>query len=56
LHLALIPTRISRFQIRRARPQDIAWQSDVLDREGRPLGTRVVSDGEGGLRVDWDGN
>jgi len=54
LRLSLKPTRIRRFQVQRAAPQEAAWQSAVLDREGRALGTRVVSDGEGGLEVVWE--
>jgi poly-gamma-glutamate synthesis protein (capsule biosynthesis protein) len=55
LRLALIPTRIRRMQVQRARPHDIAWQIGVLNREGRLLGTRVAPDGGGTLLVDWHG-
>jgi len=53
LRLVLKPTRIQRFQVRRASPQEAAWQAAVLNREGRALGTHVVPDGDGGLRVEW---
>jgi len=55
LRLVLIPTRIRRMQIQRAQPHEVAWQVEVLNREGRALGTGVTSDGEGGLLIDWRG-
>jgi poly-gamma-glutamate capsule biosynthesis protein CapA/YwtB (metallophosphatase superfamily) len=55
LRLVLIPTRIRRMQIQRAQPHEVAWQVEVLNRESRALGTGVMSDGEGGLLVDWRG-
>ena len=53
LRLVLIPTRIQKMQIRRAQPDEVAWQVEVLNREGRALGSRVASDGDGGLLLDW---
>jgi poly-gamma-glutamate synthesis protein (capsule biosynthesis protein) len=55
LRLVLIPTRIRRMQIQRAQPHEVAWQVEVLNREGRALGTAVTPDGEDRLRVDWRG-
>jgi poly-gamma-glutamate capsule biosynthesis protein CapA/YwtB (metallophosphatase superfamily) len=55
LRLILLPTRIRRMQIQRARPHEVAWQVEVLNREGRALGTRVKPYGEGGLLLDWRG-
>jgi len=51
--LRLRPTRIRRLQVQFAGPDEVAWQADVLNREGRVLGTRVLPDAEGGLRVEW---
>jgi len=53
LRMALKPTRIRRFQVQRATPEEAAWQAAVLDREGRSLGTRVLPDGSGGWLVEW---
>jgi len=55
LRLALIPTRIRRMQIQRAQRREVAWQVEVLNREGRSLGTHVAPDGKGALLVDWRG-
>ena len=55
LRLVLVPTRIRRMQIRRAHPKEIAWQVEVLNREGQVLGTRVAQDPQGHLLVDWCG-
>jgi poly-gamma-glutamate synthesis protein (capsule biosynthesis protein) len=51
--LTLGPTRIRRFRIQRATPEEVAWQAGVLNREGLDLGTRVEPDGGGRLRVEW---
>jgi len=55
LRLTLLPTRIRRMQIQRAQAHEVAWQVEVLNREGRALGTAVTPDGEDRLRVDWRG-
>jgi poly-gamma-glutamate synthesis protein (capsule biosynthesis protein) len=55
VRLVLVPTRIRRMRIQRAQPHEVAWQVEVLNREGLALGTRVTPDGEGGLLVDWRG-
>jgi len=55
LRLALIPTRIRRMQIQRAQRHEVAWQVEVLNREGQSLGTHVAPDGKGALLVDWRG-
>lgn len=55
LRLLLVPTRIRRMQIQRALPKQVAWQVEVLNREGQALGTRVALDQEGRLLVDWCG-
>lgn len=57
LRLALAPTRIAGLRVNRAAPDEAAWLQALLNREGRPFGTRVARDGdEGGevlLHVSW---
>jgi poly-gamma-glutamate synthesis protein (capsule biosynthesis protein) len=38
----LVPTRIRRLRVDRARGEDAEWLAEMLAREGRSLGTRVV--------------
>ena len=51
--LELVPTRVRKFRIRRASPREADWLADVLNREGRKLGTGVRRDGQGGFRLAW---
>ena len=50
--LALLPTRIERFRVNRARDDEARWLAETLSRHGRPLGTSVES-GDGVLDVRW---
>ncbi len=51
LHMS--PTRIERFRLHRAHPEEVRWLDAVLDREGAALGTRAVPTSEGGLKLEW---
>jgi hypothetical protein len=37
----MVPTQVYRFRIRLAQPADVLWIYDVLNREGKLLGTSV---------------
>lgn len=51
--LRMTPLEIRRFRLRRSSAADAEWLRGVLDREGRPLGTRVHRQGDGTLDVEW---
>ncbi len=50
--LRLAPTRVEGFRVNRASERESAWLADTLNREGRPLGTRVERRG-GLLSLVW---
>jgi poly-gamma-glutamate synthesis protein (capsule biosynthesis protein) len=53
LELRMIPTRIRKFRIQRASPEEREWLQKTLNREGKLLGTRVeLADGD--LLLRWD--
>jgi poly-gamma-glutamate synthesis protein (capsule biosynthesis protein) len=52
--LLVTPTRIERFQVRRALAEDARWLADTLNREGRQFATSVVPTGEGRLELQWN--
>ncbi|MCX8115815.1 MAG: CapA family protein [Burkholderiaceae bacterium] len=51
--LTMTPTRMRRFRVRRASDEDAQWLADTLNREGRPLGTRVEMQPDGSLALRW---
>lgn len=51
----MMPTRLRKLRINRATPAEAQWLADVLDREGRPLGTRVVPGDDLRLVLRWNG-
>lgn len=55
--LELVPTRVRRMQVCRARGGDAEWLKNRLTAEGakRSLGTRVVAAGGGNLALRWPG-
>jgi poly-gamma-glutamate capsule biosynthesis protein CapA/YwtB (metallophosphatase superfamily) len=55
LALDVVPTQIRRFRVRRASEGDARWLADVLDREGRPLGTRARLRADGTIGIGWRG-
>lgn len=55
LSLAMVPTQMKRFQVRRARPEGGAWLQQTLNREIERLGgdARVQRDEDGRLWLAW---
>jgi poly-gamma-glutamate synthesis protein (capsule biosynthesis protein) len=50
----LTPTRVRRFQVRRASKQDAEWLRDTLNREGEALGTRLELNKDATLSLRWE--
>ena len=50
----MTPTRLQRLRINRASREDAQWLGDVLNREGRPLGSRAVLGEDSRLALQWD--
>ncbi|HEV3409719.1 MAG TPA: CapA family protein [Chthoniobacterales bacterium] len=51
--LTMVPFRIVRFQLKRAKGGDTAWLERTLAREGKQLGTHVELSNEGALTLRW---
>jgi poly-gamma-glutamate capsule biosynthesis protein CapA/YwtB (metallophosphatase superfamily) len=51
--LDMVPMQIRRFRLNRAAPGDARWLQEVLDREGRRLGTGVGPAKDGSLVLRW---
>jgi len=49
----MVPLQMRRFRLQRAPAPDARWLRDVLDREGRSLGTRVDAVADGSLALRW---
>ncbi|HSB51783.1 MAG TPA: CapA family protein, partial [Dissulfurispiraceae bacterium] len=54
LSLHMTPTQMKRFRITRAPRADAKWLRDVLNREGRVLGTRVDLKEDDTLELKWE--
>ena len=54
LGLDMVPTRLERLRVNRARLAEARWLAGVLDREGRRLGTTVTRREDGVLELRWD--
>ena len=54
VQLHMIPTQMRRFQVKRASNADTMWLKDILNREGKRLGTRVIVDNNNILQMQWD--
>ena len=54
VQLEMIPTQMRRFRVNRASKKDTRWLKEILIREGRRLGTRVIEDRNEVLRINWD--
>ena len=52
--LRMIPMQLRQLRPHRASRRDAEWLCGVLDREGRPLGTRVRLEKEGVLVLQWE--
>jgi poly-gamma-glutamate synthesis protein (capsule biosynthesis protein) len=53
LRCEMTPTRLRRLRVTRAEPEDARWLADVLNREGRSLGTRVTLGDDNRLTLHW---
>ena len=53
LRLSMIPMQTRRFRLNRASAADAGWLQRVLDRESRPLGSRVEAEPDGSLVLAW---
>lgn len=49
LSLKIVPLRMRGFRLQHVSPDDFDWLAQVLDREGRKLGTAVARDADGAL-------
>jgi poly-gamma-glutamate synthesis protein (capsule biosynthesis protein) len=49
LALRMVPMQLRRLQLHRASDRDSEWLCNVMDREGRHLGTRARMDADGTL-------
>ncbi len=54
LALQMTATQIKRFQIQRASAADTHWLSEILNREGKTFGTRVMVQPDNRLSLQWD--
>jgi poly-gamma-glutamate synthesis protein (capsule biosynthesis protein) len=52
-HLAMVPMQLKRLRLNRVRTDEAHWLRDVLHREGRRLGTRVVLHKDNTLTLQW---
>jgi poly-gamma-glutamate capsule biosynthesis protein CapA/YwtB (metallophosphatase superfamily) len=53
LRFEMAPLEIRRFRLHHAAAQDAAWLSDLLTREGRPMGTQTNLDARNRLILSW---
>jgi poly-gamma-glutamate synthesis protein (capsule biosynthesis protein) len=54
VQLKMKPTQIRHLRINSASENDALWLRDVLNREGRELGTRVKLDSDNNLVLEWE--
>jgi poly-gamma-glutamate synthesis protein (capsule biosynthesis protein) len=54
IHLQMVPTQIKRFRVNRASRADTLWLRDVLNRQGKKFGTRVRTNPDHTLTLQWD--
>lgn len=55
LRLDMTPTRLKNLRINHASQKEAQWLVDVLNREGKPLGTHVTVDENNRLALHWNG-
>lgn len=53
LSMDLAPRQIKNFRSNRATESDVLWVRDVLNREGKPLATRVEVTADNYLQLHW---
>ena len=51
----MTPTRLRKLRINRALREEAQWLVDVLNREGRPLGTRTILGEDLRFTLQWSG-
>jgi len=54
VHLQMTPTQTRRFRVNRASSADVEWLKDLLNREGKNFGNRVVRNKDNILTLMWD--
>jgi poly-gamma-glutamate synthesis protein (capsule biosynthesis protein) len=54
--LWMAPMQMKNFRLNRASQDDARWLGEVLNREGKKFGTRVILDENGALKVMWEEN
>ena len=52
--LQMTPVQIKYFKANRASLADVRWLREILNREGKKLGTRVEFNQENTLTLKWD--
>lgn len=53
LNLRMTPTRIKNFRVNLASKEEAIWLKDVLNKEGKPLGTRVELNDDNTFTLLW---
>ena len=53
--LELVPTQMRRFRVQHASAEDAQWLAELLEREGRPFGTRARLRDDGRIELAWGG-
>lgn len=53
VQLRMTPMQIKHFRLNRVSPADALWLSELLTREGQPLGTRVEVTPDHTLMLNW---
>lgn len=53
-NLRMTPTRMQRFRVNRAAPEESQWLAAVLNREGVKLGTRAELEADQSLTLRWE--
>jgi len=56
ISLQMTPTRVKHFRVNRASGVDAQWLKEILDREGKELGTRVRLNEDNTLTLEWWNN
>jgi poly-gamma-glutamate synthesis protein (capsule biosynthesis protein) len=56
LRLDLTPTRLRNLRVNYASRKEAQWLTDVLNREGKSLGTRVTLNADNRLSLYWNGH
>lgn len=54
VRLQMTPTQIKHFRVNRASKADVLWLRDILNREGKKLGTRVKLNKDDTLTLQWN--